>query len=122
MSPDMTPSPEQTHAETILIIDNDLGFLMWLGLSLASRGYLTIPATSCQNALRLVDELQPPTIDLVMINRALPGASDLISVLRSRRGSLKVMSIEDQVHATQSRSESEWLSTVLKILEEPGCL
>ena len=63
----MTPSPEQQHAATILIIDNDLGFLMWLGLSLASRGYLTIPATSCQNALRLVDELQPPTIDLVII-------------------------------------------------------
>jgi ActR/RegA family two-component response regulator len=120
MSPDMTPSPEQTHAETILIIDNDLGFLMWLGLSLASRGYLTMPATSCQNALRLVDELQPPTIDLVMINPALPGASDLISVLRSQRGSLKVMSIEDQVRAPQSRSESEWLSTVLKILGEPG--
>jgi ActR/RegA family two-component response regulator len=116
----MTPSPEHTHAETILIIDNDLGFLLWLGLSLASRDYLTIPATSCQNALRLVDELQPPTIDLVMINSALPGASGLISVLGSRRGSLKVMSIEDQVCAPQSRSESEWLSTVLKILEEPG--
>ena len=120
MSPDMTPSPEQTHAETILIIDNDLGFLMWLGLSLASRGYLTIPATSCQNALSLVDELQPPTIDLVMINRALPGASDLVSALRSQHGSLKVMSIEDQVRAPQSRSESEWLSTILKILREPG--
>ena len=120
MSPDMTPSPEQTHAETILIIDNDLGFLMWLGLSLASRGYLTIPATSCQNAHRLVDELQPSTIDLVMINRALPGASDLVSVLRSRRESLKVMSIEDQVRSPQSRSEAEWLSTVLKILLEPG--
>lgn len=120
MSPDMTPSSEHTHAETILIIDNDLGFLMWLGLSLASRGYLTIPATSCQNALRLVDELQPPKIDLLMINQALLGASDLVSVLRNRRASLKVMSIEDQVRAPQSRSESEWLSTVLKILGEPG--
>jgi len=116
----MTPSPEQIHAETILIIDNDLGFLMWLGLSLASRGYLTIPAPSFEDALRLVDELQPPSIDLVMINPALPGASDLVSVLRSRRGSLKVMSIEDQVRSPQSRSESEWLSTVLKILGEPG--
>ena len=120
MSPDMSSSPEQTQAETILIIDNDLGFLMWLGFLLSSRGYLTIPAPSCQDALRLVDELQPPTIDLVMINPALPGASDLINVLRSRRGSLKVMWIEDQVRAPQSRSESEWLSTVRKIVEEPG--
>jgi hypothetical protein len=48
------------------------------------------------------------------------GASDLVSVLRNRRASLKVMSIEDQVRAPQSRSESEWLSTVLKILGEPG--
>src|SRR2546426_3823765 len=116
----MTPSPEQQHAATILIIDNDAGFLMWLGLDLASRGYRTIPASSCRNALRLVEKLQPATIDLVIINPTLPGASDAIRELRSRRGSLQVISIEDQVRPPESRSQSEWLSTLRKTLGEPG--
>jgi hypothetical protein len=112
-------APEQQHPETILIIDDDLGFIIWLGLALVSRGYLTIPASSCRNALRLVDELQLPTIDLIMINPGLPGASDVISVLRGRSGSLKVMSIEDQFRSPQSRSHLEWLST-LRILGSPS--
>src|SRR5260370_26957739 len=116
----MTPSPEPQHAATILIIDDDAGFLLWLALELTSQGYPTIPASSCRNALRLVDELQRPTIDLVIINPVLPGASDVIRVLRSRRGSVKVMSIEDQVRPPQSRSQSEWLSTLRETLGEPG--
>jgi len=99
----------------ILIIDYDLGFVVWLGLTLTASGYPAIPATSCQAALELIGEARIATIDLVILNSELPGASDLIGALNSRGFSFKVISIEGpQVRSSWSRSESKWLSMVRK--------
>jgi len=113
----MMPSPELHQTEMILIVDEDLGFVVWLGLTLAASGYRTIPATSCQDARHLIGEAQIATLDLVILNSALPGASDLIGALNSRGFSFQVISIEgNRLHSSQSGSESEskWLSMVRK--------
>ena len=68
---------------TILVVDDDLGFVVWLGQTLVANGYLTVPATSARQATTLLAELQTATIDLAIVNLALPSATTLIDSLRT---------------------------------------
>jgi len=112
--------PRTSHLHDVVIIDDDLGFVVWLGFTLAASGYPTIPATSCQAALGLIEEARLATIDLVVLDLALPGASDLIGALNSRGYSFNVISIEgSQVCSSPSGLESQWLSMVRKALDFP---
>src|SRR5579872_1797384 len=73
------------HLKTVLIIDNDLGFVFWLGHVLDAASYLAFPARSVPDAVMLVMQLGL-SVYILAINPALPGASDLIaSVHRSQR-------------------------------------
>jgi hypothetical protein len=118
------PSHEQPPTQTILIVDQDLGFVMWLGHTFALKGYLTLPITSAPEALRVIAELQIAALDLLIVNPALPGTSDLIETLRSQQGALKVIPIEDSDRgATDIReAQSEWIAKVQEALEKSGGL
>lgn len=121
MPPSATTRPDAMT--TILIADEDLGFVTWLGVKLASRGYATVPATSVSAARQLFDELHVSP-DLAVVNLELAGAGDLIHLLRRGNRKLKVIAIEDvtpivrpiKVDATGSRSEADWLVTVERAL------
>lgn len=108
----------------ILIIDDELGFVAWLGVTLAANGYATLPATSLSAAKQLLDELNVIP-DLVVMNLELAGMSELIERLRRANLALKIIAIEDtsppvrpiEVDAMHPRSEADWLLTVERILD-----
>jgi DNA-binding NtrC family response regulator len=111
-------SDEQYPAQTILIVDDDLGFVMWLGHTLATAGYLTIPLTSAQESLRIIAELDLTAIDLAIVNPAMPGTSHLIDTLRRRQEYLQVIATEPSSRGVidLSAAEEEWIAKVRRVL------
>ena len=108
----------------VLIIDDELGFVAWLGVTLAANGYATIPATSLSIAKQLLDELHAIP-DLVVMNLELAGTIELIEALRRANLALKIIAIEDttpptrpiEVDGMHPRSEADWLMTVERVLD-----
>ena len=83
---------------TVLIIDNDLGFIFWLGQILNDAGYAALPAKSASEAVHLMSENNIEA-DLLIINPSLSGVVRLAEELRRSRPGIKVVastSVEDQ--------------------------
>ena len=108
----------------VLIVDSDLGFVIWLGVTLAANGYATLPAGTSSAAQQLIDELRVSP-DLAVVNPELAGIIELIEALRGANRALKLIAIEDAtsiapsiaVDAVHSRSEADWLATVEHVLD-----
>lgn len=113
-------SHKQPPAPTILIVDQDLGFVMWLGNTLGSKGYLTLPSTSAPEALRVIADLAIGTVDLLIVNPALPATSELVDSLRSRHRVLKVIWIEASGRSDMNiqETQSDWIAKVRETLEK----
>jgi hypothetical protein len=118
----------------VLLIDSDLGFVFWLGQTLAEVGYEAIPAKSIPDALKLVAELQLP-VALLILRDSLPGAADLIAILQYAQKDLKViLTVEDgdapkrlnadaqyrRPHQINENSKMGWLQVIQKVLWEQG--
>ena len=119
---------------TVLIVDSDLGFVAFLSQSLTHAGYMTLPAIASQNALPLLDELENPKVDLLMVNFSLSSTAALAAALKEKNPLLKVISLEDprgspvsNITANASLRKSSpddfkaneyWRSTVNQILSE----
>jgi hypothetical protein len=78
----------------VLIIDRDLGFLMWLGELFAELGCQAVPALRCRDALALARRLELPITTLV-INPELRGARRLVKILLATNSDVLVVSIVD---------------------------
>jgi len=81
--------------ETILIVDDDLGFVFWLGRVLDDAGYAAFPAKSVADASSLIVQCRL-VVDLLIINSALAGASAFIKELGNSRPALEVLGVADQ--------------------------
>ena len=79
---------------TVLIVDNDLGFVFWLGKTLDAAGYQSLPAKSIAAAGTLLEEITGK-IDLLIVNSALPGAAEFITSLRRSLRRLKVIAVRE---------------------------
>jgi hypothetical protein len=120
-----------TGSPTALIVDDDLGFLLWLGEMLTESGYQAVPALQCRQALTLVKKLALP-IDLLVLNPELRGAKRTIDVLAAEHPRLRVVLIRDPStpcpgldsnHATLERpsawepiSRPQWVTKIRKVL------
>src|ERR1700730_7829943 len=78
--------------KNILIVENDLGFIFWLGGALVSADYQPWPACGVSDAIDLVGKATIP-IDLLIVNPSLPEVSKLMAVLRRSQADLKVMAV-----------------------------
>ncbi len=78
---------------TVLILDDDLGFAMWLGGALNDAGLRALPASTSEEALAIVKQVQPPGVDRVIANLAIAGSGELLNKLASKNRSLKVIAI-----------------------------
>jgi len=123
--------PEPLSRPIVLIVDDDLGFVCWLGDILAEAGYQALPASDSRQAAALVKNLHLQ-VDVVVVNPGLPGVSEMIQTLH--RPSLKIVTIRNpaaevmgalQDHATLERppgrgpiSRQEWLSRVRRVLRK----
>ena len=83
---------EPPGAPTILITDEDVGFLWWLGELFSELGYRSLPALSCAQAIALLGA-SFKSIDLLIIDPHLTGASQLIQMLSQTRA-VKVILIQ----------------------------
>jgi hypothetical protein len=61
---------------TVLILDDDLGFVWWLGEIFTELGY----APSCPQALSTIEALDL-SVDLAILNPELPGISPMIRAI-----------------------------------------
>ncbi|HLK48812.1 MAG TPA: response regulator [Bryobacteraceae bacterium] len=119
----MASSPKESPP-AILIVDDDLGFLVWLGLTLSAGGFVTVPATTGPQAEQLLADLAI-RINLAIVNLTLPRTAELAGLLKRRNPLVKVIAIQtasagpalsiktDGVH---SRSRLGWITLVRKVL------
>lgn len=126
----MTHPPAAT---TVWIVDDDLGFVWWLGELFTEAGCRALPALGCDDAVSLMKKLHVG-IDLLVVNPQLPEFVELFQALSRANTTLKVItignvpkSVSDMIHphATLERpsgsdpiSRSEWLKKVRKLLKE----
>ena len=119
-------------ALTVLIIDDDLGFVLWLGELFTEARCRALPALSCQEAVARIEQLgiEP---DFIVLNPHLPGVSEMlqryIQALRHFKivtiAPPPVLSVLTSAHAMLERpsanqpiSRREWLAKVRKLLGE----
>ena len=122
-------------AETVIIVENDLGFAFWLGHTLDGAGYNALPAVSVAAANSLVAELGI-AVDLVVINACVADAASFISNLRAARPACRVIAlvdnpddppasspyadlVEHRPAYIDAGSQADWLDTVRMVLS-PG--
>jgi CheY-like chemotaxis protein len=89
------------HPRTILIIDEDLGFLMYLGGVLCKAGYQAWPARDRREAQRLVEELGID-VDLVIAPSGMHTRT-LTDALRHHGKAPKLIATEEAVRTGRSR-------------------
>jgi hypothetical protein len=123
---------EPSRAPVVLIVDEDLGFVWWLGQMFSQAGCQVVPALNSGQTDSLARDLNLK-IDVIVVNPELPGISELINSLSSARP-LKIIAIRNSdtrvrgamhAHATLERpsgwgpvSEKEWLGSVRKIVQD----
>lgn len=122
---------------TVLIVDDDLGLIWWLGDMFHEAGYRPVPALSARQALSFVEELNLK-VAVVVVNPELLGVRRMIKTLNhSDRNHVGIILVSDsrdsttdtiRAHAILDRpsglelpSRQEWrrkLHRILKQLEE----
>lgn len=84
--PSMTP--------TVLIVDENLGFVWWLGEILVKAGCTVLPALNCRDALSLAKETGIK-VDLVLANPTLDGFSEMTKQLGPHYKLLTIVEVAD---------------------------
>jgi DNA-binding response OmpR family regulator len=116
----------------VLILDNDLGFLLWLANALVQTGSEPIPAHNVDEAEQMLHELNTP-IDLLVFNPGLPGARGFTEKLRCKHKHLlllalgtdtgafhtmvpDVRTLRRKPHGVDDWAKWEWVNTIRKML------
>lgn len=82
------------RARQILVVDRDLGFVLWFAVALVEAGYAAFPAASLPGARELAGRLEP-NLDVLVVNPRMAGASGLVSCLKGIQPELKVAALVD---------------------------
>lgn len=126
-----------TGSPTALIVDDDVGFILWLGEMFTETGYQAIPALHCRQAMTLVKKLSL-RVDVLVVNPELRGAARAMKLLETEYPSLRVVLIRDPSapaparnsnHATLERpsawepiSRPQWVTKIRKVLLRPSAV
>ena len=121
------------RGQTVLIVDEDLGFVWWLGQVLAEIGHQSVPALDSRQALAHIRQFKL-SVDVVIVHPATPGAANLLRTLGRANKQLRIIAIrnpDDSVAVTGSAhailekpsgwepiSREEWLRKVQKAFAE----
>ena len=126
-----------TGSPTALIVDDDVGFVLWLGEMLNESGYQTVPALQCRQAVTMVKQLSL-RIDVLVMNPKLRGAARAMKTLETEHPRLRVVLIRDPSspdpvtesdHPTLERpsawepiSRPQWVTKIRKVLLRPSAV
>jgi DNA-binding NtrC family response regulator len=122
-----------TTAQTILIVDDDIGFVWWLGDILNEVGCRVLPALACGEAVLLTRQLgiEP---DLIIVNPSLAGAPQMLQFFihikphlkivtigassRAVTASIHVSAILDRPSANEPVIRGQWLEKLRKLTRQ----
>jgi hypothetical protein len=91
-----------------LIIDRDLGFLMWLGEVFTALGFQTIPALHCRQAQAMAQQLDLP-IQILVIDPELRGAKRLVQRVAAANAGVRIVLIGNSaVQGNGSKGIQAW--------------
>jgi hypothetical protein len=122
---------EPARKPLVLIVDEDLGFVWWLGEMFSQAGCQVVPALSAGEMDSITRELNR-AVDVIVVNPALEGISDTLRNLSQSRAP-KVVAIRDQdepesglaAHASLNRpsgaaqlSEEHWRASVKRLVKD----
>ena len=93
--------------KNVLIVDDNVGFLFWLGEVLAGANYQPWPASSSADAGKILKSRRLARLDLLVVNPSLRGVSSFIARLRRTRPTLKVLAV-DPLNDKQLRGVNAW--------------
>jgi len=85
---------EPQGAHTVLIVDDDVAFVWWLGETFTEAGYQAVPALNPNQACTFVSKLHV-LVNILVVNAALPGTARLVKSLENPDHNLKIVLIED---------------------------
>ena len=118
---------------TVWIVDDDLGFVWWLGEMFTEAGCRALPALSYGQAISLNKSLNVG-IDLLVLNPNLPGVVGMLQVLRRAYPNFKIVLIGDaspplsasirpqanleRPSSLEPISRAEWAKRVRKLLKD----
>jgi two-component SAPR family response regulator len=116
----------------VLIVDEDLGFVWWLGQIFSQAGCQVVPALNSEQTDSLARDLNLK-VDVIVVNPELKGVSKVIGALSSTRHP-KIVAIRNhnsgvacalKADATLERpsgwgpvSEQEWLGCVRRLVKD----
>jgi hypothetical protein len=100
--------PRTDVQSDIIVIDDDLGFVFWLGHSFDQAGYRAFPARNVSDAMALASDLDIEPA-LVIIGGAQQGAVALVNRWRKKFNDLQVIWLEEGI-GTRGRhlAEGDW--------------
>jgi len=123
---------EPSRAPVVLIVDEDLGFVWWLGQLFSQAGCQVVPTLNSEQTVSLTRDLNLKA-DVIVVNPELTGISEMIRALSSA-GHPKIVAIRNHdsgvrngIHAdaTLERpsgwgpvSEKEWLGCVRRLVKD----
>ncbi|HTW63683.1 MAG TPA: hypothetical protein VME17_03665 [Bryobacteraceae bacterium] len=121
----------ETGSPTVLILDDDVAFILWLGELFTESGYRPFPALNSRQAVSLAKKLAGP-VDILLVNPSLPGTRRVIDFLAAAQPNLRVLLIHDpstpgaaadSAYPTVERplagervSKAEWMIKIRKML------
>ena len=74
---------------TVLIADEDIAFVWWLGEILIEAGCTVVPALTSDDAISLAQDLHVK-VDLMFVNPSMGGATEMITKMTDIRKVLRV--------------------------------
>jgi hypothetical protein len=114
-------------------VDDDLGFVWWLGEVFTDAGCRTLPALSCDHAVSLVKKLNLG-VDLLVVNPQLVGVSRMLQAISHAHPNFKALAIGEapeelnyafhplailkRPSGSDSLSRHEWMKRVRNLLKE----
>jgi hypothetical protein len=130
---ELVEMPHQRGASAVWIVDDDLGFVWWLGEIFVQAKCRAFPALSCAQALSLMRKLNVG-VDLIVVNPHMQGVPAMLDTLHRTNGNFKIVSLQDpsEPHVSDlistitlerpSRadrlSRSEWLKKIRRLLKQ----
>jgi hypothetical protein len=90
-----------TADQTVLIVDDDLGFVCWLGDIFKEAGCRALPALDCDAAVVVAERLGVEP-DVIILNSSLPGASQMLESYLQKNPHLKIVTIGPPANALGS--------------------
>lgn len=85
---------------TVLILDDDVAFVLWLGEIFVENGCQAFPALHSRQAVTFANKLVRP-VDILVVNPNLPGAKRTVQSLSRLQPSLRVLFIQNEQGAAR---------------------